>query len=119
MYYDGAGRLQWLFNINNNAWKYFAYVDRGDAVMTQETINAATSSYWSITVVDGADRVRLAGGDHPGSSGGYAGAFTIYDVMGRVSQQSNPAETNAYWSPVGDDAGWFFTQQTYDWQGRP
>jgi len=40
--------------------------------------------------------------------------------MGRVSQQSNPAETNSGWAPVGDDAaGWIYSQQTYDWQGRP
>ncbi len=121
MYYDAAGRLQWLINVNNSAWKYFAYADRGDAVMTQETINAAPPSYWSITGLDGADRVRAVGGDHPGSSGGYFGAFTYYDVMGRVSQQSNPAETTPGWAPTGDDltAGWVHTSQTYDWQGRP
>lgn len=92
MYYDAAARLQWLINLNNNAWKFFTYADRGDAVMSQETINAAPPSYWSITGVDGADRVRAVGRDHPGSNGGYFGAFTYYDVMGRVSQQSNPAE---------------------------
>jgi len=49
----------------------------------------------------------------------------VYDVMGRASQQSNPAETNASWQPVGDDdpnsggSGWIYTQQTYDWKGRP
>ncbi|HKR58484.1 MAG TPA: RHS repeat domain-containing protein [Pyrinomonadaceae bacterium] len=120
MTYDATGRIQWVNNLNNGAWKYFTYASHGDAVMSQETISEAPASYWSITVVDGADRVRLVGGDHPGSSGGYAGNFTLYDVMGRVSQKSNPAETNAYWTPTGDDAvGWFWTQQTYDWQGRP
>lgn len=120
MTYDAAGRIQWVVNQNNGAWKYIAYADRGDALMSQQTINAATPSYWSITVVDGANRVRAVGGDHPGSSGGYSAAFTYYDVMGRVSQQSNPAETTGGWAPTGDDnAGWFYTQQTYDWQGRP
>ncbi len=120
MTYDAVGRIQWLNNINNGAWKFFSYPYRGDVVMSQETINAAPPSYWSITGVDGADRVRAVGGDHPGSSGGYFGAFTYYDVMGRVSQQSNPAEINSVWGTTGDDAaGWVWTQQTYDWQGRP
>ncbi len=125
MSYDSAGRIQWLNKVNNGAWKFFAYADHGDAVMSQVTINAETPAYWSITVVDGADRTRLTGGDHPGSTRGYRGQFTLYDVMGRASQQSNPAETNASWQPAGDDdpnnggSGWIYTQQTYDWKGRP
>src|SRR5262245_7544864 len=95
--------------------------------MSQVTIADYPTSAWSITVVDGADRLRLKGGDHPGSMGGYAGAFTLYDNMGRVSQQYNPAETNGSWQPVGDDqytpqtgeGGWHWTSQTYDWKGRP
>ncbi len=52
--------------------------------------------------------------------GGYAGAFTLYDNMGRVSQQSNVEEADPWWSPAGDDsAGWNYTTQTYDWKGRP
>jgi YD repeat-containing protein len=40
--------------------------------------------------------------------------------MGRVSQQTNPAEMNASWVPSGDDAaGWSSTTQTYDWNSRP
>src|SRR5438128_1916393 len=48
-------------------------------------------------------------------------------AMGRAKMQSNPTEINGSWSPTGDDAynattdqgGWVFTQQTYDWKGRP
>ena len=40
--------------------------------------------------------------------------------MGRAIKQSNPTEINSYGAPVGDDAlGWLYTQQTYDWKGRP
>ena len=40
--------------------------------------------------------------------------------MGRIKKTSNPAETTSSWVPAGDDAaGWLYTQQTYDWQGRP
>ena len=44
----------------------------------------------------------------------------IYDQMGRVWQQSNPTEINSAWLVSGDDAaGIYYTQQTYDWKGRP
>lgn len=40
--------------------------------------------------------------------------------MGRAIRLSNPTELNASWMPSGDDAaGVLYTQQTYDWQGRP
>jgi YD repeat-containing protein len=40
--------------------------------------------------------------------------------MGRLSQQTNPAEINGSWIPSGDDVlGWASTLQTYDWNGRP
>src|SRR6185369_6679547 len=52
--------------------------------------------------------------------GGYSAQFISYDNMGRVSQQTNPAEINAAGTPWGDDAaGWAWTLQTYDWKGRP
>jgi RHS repeat-associated protein len=54
------------------------------------------------------------------SSGGYSGQLTFYDVMGRMSQRTNPAEMNGSWVPSGDDAaGWTSTYQTYDWNNRP
>ena len=63
---------------------------------------------------------------HPGSIGGYSGQKFVFDVMGRVIKTSNPTETNAsgapsQWVTAGDDAaaGWIYTQQTYDWKGRP
>jgi YD repeat-containing protein len=40
--------------------------------------------------------------------------------MGRPVEQSNPTEINGNWVPAGDDAaGRLYTQQSYDWQGRP
>src|SRR5262249_31759782 len=91
--YDSVGRLQWITR-PDGFWKFIAYADRGGAGMTQVTIADYPPSAWWIRVVEGADRLRLAGRDNPGSTGGYAGAFTLYDVMGRVSKQYNPAETN-------------------------
>ena len=59
----------------------------------------------------------------------------IYDVVGRPIKQSNPTETSVSisgvsidpyaWAFAGDDdaasggLGWLYTQQTYDWKGRP
>jgi YD repeat-containing protein len=122
MSYDSVGRLQWITRSDDGFWKYIAYADRGDAIMSQVSLTAYPDSAWSITVVDGADRTRLVGHDLPNSTGGYAGAFTYYDNMGRVSLQSNVEETNSSWSPAGDDsAGWVVPPYptVYDWKGRP
>jgi len=46
--------------------------------------------------------------------------ITIYDQMGRAVKVSNPTEIYSSWEPAGDDAaGIYYTQQTYDWNGRP
>ncbi len=120
MTYDSVGRIQRIDNQNNSAWKFWAYPTAGNAIQSQETIKDGIDSYYSISVFDGAGRVRAEGGNLPNSTGTYHGRFTYYDVMGRVSQQSNPAEIDAWWSPTGDDVtGWVWTTQTYDWQGRP
>ncbi|MBL8191985.1 MAG: RHS repeat protein, partial [Acidobacteria bacterium] len=48
------------------------------------------------------------------------GVYNGYDTMGRLIQVSNPTEINSVWNPVGDDsAGWAWSFQSYDWQGRP
>jgi large repetitive protein len=65
-------------------------------------------------------RVIGAAGNHPSSSVNYSLVSTIYNQTGRVWKQSNPTEVNSSWVPSGDDsAGMYYTQQTYDWQGRP
>jgi YD repeat-containing protein len=70
--------------------------------------------------VDGLGRVIGTVSSHPGSTGGYSLVSTIYDQMGRLWQQSNPTEINSSWVVSGDDAaGIYYTQQTYDWKGRP
>ena len=63
--------------------------------------------------------------DHPGSSGGYSGRRFVYDVMGQAIN-ANPTQTSAsgapsQWNTAGDDAaaGWVYSEQTYDWKGRP
>lgn len=80
----------------------------------------STPDFYSITVFDGHDRLRATVSDHPGSTGQYKGVYQGYDTMGRQVQLSNPTEINSTWTPTGDDvAGWAWSYQTYDWQGRP
>ena len=118
MTYNNLGQLQRVTTTNNNAYKRFWYGDVFTA--SYATVNNATDEAYSIQVTDGLGRVIGAASNHPGSSGGYRLINTIYDLMGRVWKQSNPTEVNNSWVPSGDDAaGIYYTQQTYDWQGRP
>jgi RHS repeat-associated protein len=117
--YDGAARLDRVTNQTNGAYTRYAYAPDG-SVATYTTIENGAGEAFQIRHLDGAGQVRAVAADHPGSSGLYAGVFTNYDVMGRVSQQSNPTEISAMWVPSGDDVGgWSSTLQTYDWKGRP
>ena len=57
--------------------------------------------------------------DHPTSVGQYKAQYNVYDVMGRLAQQTNPTEIYGSWQEAGDDAaGWLWSYQSYDWQGR-
>jgi len=71
-------------------------------------VNSVADEAYSVQFFDGAGRTILAGGNHPGSTGGNRLVNSIYDRMGRLVKQSNPTETNGDRVPVGDDsAGWF------------
>src|SRR6185369_9034172 len=84
------------------------------------TVNTAADELYAVQAVDGMGRMMGNVTNHPGSSGGYSLVSIIYDQMGRVWHQSNPTEINSAWLVTGDDAaGIYYTQQTYDWKGRP
>ncbi|HEV7903688.1 MAG TPA: S8 family serine peptidase [Pyrinomonadaceae bacterium] len=117
--YDSAGRVERVTNETSGAYTRFVYPAGNNYVQSFSLIQAGMESY-SINVFDGAGRVRAAATGHPGSAGGYSGQFIKYDVMGRATAQTNPAEITAAWLPVGDDsAGWVWNNQDYDWMGRP
>jgi len=117
--YDSATRVERITNENNGAYVRHAYAPSG-YIHSYATIQDGAGESYQLSYFDGAGRLRASGGDHPGSSTGFAGMLISYDVMGRVSQQTNPAEINGSWIPSGDDAlGWASTLQTYDWNGRP
>jgi RHS repeat-associated protein len=118
--YDAYGRPEQTTNQTTGAYTRIVYETNANYVHTYQTLIDLTQAneFHSWQVMDGAGRVRAAASDHPGSSGGYQGLYLIYDVMGRVSQQSNPTEMNGSWSPVGDDSAWHVITQLYDWNGR-
>jgi YD repeat-containing protein len=116
--YDNAARIDRLTTTNTGAYTRYVY---GPYYMQSWTsiISVADDSY-AIQTFDGVGRVIGAASYHPGSAGGYKAQLTQYDNMGRIMKQSNPSEINAGWVPSGDDsAGWLYTQQSYDWNGRP
>lgn len=116
--YDPSRRIDRITTTNNSAYTRFIYPSSGTEVQTFATINDATEAY-SVTLLDGAGRVRATAADLPNSTGGYVGQYTGYDVMGRVNKVSNPTEINGSWTPTGDDTSWIWTLQSYDWKGRP
>ena len=118
MTYNNLGQLERVTTTNNNAYKRFWY--GAEFTASYATVNNVTDESYSIEVTDGHNRVIGAVRNHPGSTGGYSLVNTVYDQMGRAWLQSNPTEVNNSWVASGDDAsGLYYTQQTYDWQGRP
>jgi YD repeat-containing protein len=120
------GRLQQQTNVVNGAYTRFEYATSQIRVDTYTTVQEGLGEAHSFQITDGMGRVIATATDHPGSVGGFSGQKAVYDVMGRVIKTSNPAETSAsgapsQWTTAGDDASsaWIYTQQTYDWKGRP
>jgi YD repeat-containing protein len=115
--YDNAARLELLTTVNNGAYQRYFYGPNYQ--LTWSTVNNILDEAYSCSVFDGMGRPIVAASNHPVPGRvAYSAVNTIYDQMGRAVKQSNPTETNGAWAPGGDDAGWLYTQQTYDWKGR-
>ena len=133
--YDTFGRIQRTTNLVNGAYTRYVYPgnqpgsqNRVDvyATIVDDASEQNGKEAHSFQIADGHGRVIASASSHPGSNGGFSGQRVIYDVMGRVFKSSNPTETSAsgapsQWAATGDDqpSGWLYTQQTYDWKGRP
>jgi len=118
MSYNSLGQLERITTANNNAYKRFWYGPNYAASLA--TVNNVADELYSVVVMDGVGHVFGNFGNHPGSVGGFFMMITVYDQMGRAVKVSNPAEIYPDWTPGGDDAaGLYYTQQTYDWNGRP
>jgi YD repeat-containing protein len=116
--YDAAARIERVTTTNNGAYRSFVYGP--NYVQSYATVNNIADEAYVNTVFDGMGRTVVAASNHPGViAGRYSAVNTLYDRMGRSVKQSNPTETNGAWVPGGDDAGWLYMQQTYDWKGRP
>lgn len=127
--YYADGRPQQATVTPGGTYQRWEYDDNLGYAHTYETITGTTQAdeFHSWRLFDGAGRVRATASDHPGSTGGFSGAYVVYDKLGQAVAHSNPTEIDAYWNPVGDDVlntsqntgGWRVTTQTYDWKGRP
>jgi YD repeat-containing protein len=118
MTYNGLGQLERITTTNNLAYKRFWY--GADFTASYTSVNSVNDEAYAVQVTDGMGRVIGALNNHPGSTGGFSLVHRVYDRMGRVWLQSNPTEVNSAWVTTGDDAaGISYTQQTYDWKGRP
>jgi RHS repeat-associated protein len=115
--YDSAARLDRVTNQTSGAYTRYVYLPYGS--VQSFTQDQTVVERYNITEFDGAGRVRALGMNHSNSSGGYSVQYLKYDIMGRLTEQSNPTEVNASWVPAGDDSVWVWTLQTYDWKGRP
>jgi YD repeat-containing protein len=136
--YDAARRVEQITNTINGAYTKFSYANSHYYMQSWTTITNTSADLntklWTITVFDGANRVRATVRSHPSGTGtaqnpaGYSSVYNVYDQMGRLAQQSNPTEINSNWVPAGDDlylpgppaqGGYVWSQQAYDWRGRP
>jgi RHS repeat-associated protein len=118
--YDAAARRERITNQTSGAYTRWVYSTANTFISAFTTIETGRGEAFEGTQFDGAGRYRATQVDLPGSVGGYATVITGYDVMGRPSTRSNPTEMTASWIPTGDDAaGWVWTNQSYDWKGRP
>ena len=128
--YDSIGRLERTTSLVDNA--YTRYIYGPNYVEVWSTVNNVADEAHTLEIFDGAGRAIATAKNHPPIVGGFSGQLSVYDAMGRAVKQSNPTETsinipssaapiNPYaWTAAGDDAaGWIYTQQTYDWKGRP
>jgi YD repeat-containing protein len=117
--FDSVGRQERVTNQTSGAYQRWVYTN-STLVQQFTTIQSGAAEAYTYSVYDAAGRMRATGSDHPNSTGGYATTMYVYDVMGRLSQQSNPTEMTGGWIPSGDDAaGWVWSSQQYDWNGRP
>ncbi len=118
MTYNSLGQLERVTTVNNGA--YVRYFYGSYFIQSFATVNNISDDAYTNRVFDGLGRVTGLASYHPDSSGGYKAQLTVYDPMGRAVSTSNPAEITSSWVPTGDDvAGFYYTQQTYDWKGRP
>lgn len=119
MQYDAAGRIEQVTQVNDGAYTRWVYPASMGYLQKFTRVEAGQPEMRFEEHYDGAGRMRATSQTFPDSVEAYRGVFQLLDVMGRVVRRSNPTKINAGWVPFGEDDRWRYTDQTYDWQGRP
>jgi hypothetical protein len=125
-YDDAKGRIIKDTIDTTGAYTEYEYNDNGTEMTTYSTIvdtdndgADADDEVATLTVTDGSGRVLKTRTENPNSSGGYTGKKVTYDILGRVTSETNPTEINSSWAAYGDDsAGFRWNHKEYDWKGR-
>jgi YD repeat-containing protein len=121
--YDPKGRpdkaLVWKDGAKYAQSRY-AYGTDHNWMQVWTTVNGLSEETFVTHLLDGASRERITLSEHPGSAGGFRSQYVVFDLVGRITERSNPTEINSGWAPSGDDSGGYIPSfQTYDWQSRP
>ncbi|HKP84132.1 MAG TPA: hypothetical protein VJT69_19095 [Pyrinomonadaceae bacterium] len=126
---DKARLLKMAIEFGENAdyaHMRFEYPNSQNRIDTYVTVQQSSSEAHSFKMFDGHGRVFAAAVDHPGSTNGFSAQLFLFDKLGQIIKSSNPTETDlsgipVQWRALGDDqsTGWLYSQQTYDWKGRP
>ncbi|HIK11545.1 MAG TPA: RHS repeat protein, partial [Oscillatoriaceae cyanobacterium M33_DOE_052] len=118
-YADTLDRLTQITRPDGGYTSY-TYIDDLLAININTSIDE-TRTTLQTRYFDGAGRIRAVANSHVSPNlGGYSGVKIVYDQLGRVSQQSNPAYITGGWALQGEDAqtGWQWTSYSYDFLSR-
>ncbi|MDQ1639728.1 MAG: hypothetical protein QOF62_3067 [Pyrinomonadaceae bacterium] len=123
--YDAIGRPARVTNAINGAYTRWVYPNEQTYVESFSTIQQGAGEAYALKVLDGLERVYMTATSMPDLAQHYSAQAFRYNAMGLMEYQSNPTEVTGTpansWAPSGDDAtvGWQWTQQSYDYKGRP
>src|SRR6266536_1929048 len=103
--YDSATRIQQITNNVNGAYLQWAYPGNWRDIYSFSTIESGAGTTWALNARDGAGRTWATAAELPNGTGIFRIQWQAYDKMGRMTQQTNPAETTEGWVPVAEDSG--------------
>ena len=129
--FDAVGRILRETIVNTGAYVRYEYPLNGVQLKSYATVTNGLGEAASENWTDGAGRIRQSIATLPGSTGGWSGVKTEYDIFGRAKSQTVPTEvsaneTTSVLTPTGDDNRgndaqgpvWLWNSQEYDWKGR-
>jgi RHS repeat-associated protein len=120
MAYDWSARLQRVTNLNNDLYTRWEYPDDMSHLRSYSNLKPGHPEAYSVEVYDGAGRARRTASYMPEKTDRYSSTMIHYNALGQVVKQSKATETLGDFTPTGpDDSAWVYTEQEYDWQGRP